>query len=184
MISPIKTIIKNLSNSAIRFRVSSRLAVAISPAGTAGDTAKITGELFSLVDGDRSATYILSMIKDGNIAVSYTVDKAFDIAEADKINMIVPVGDVSAWYNSKCAVAPVKAKEEPKKVEEPKQDTVKQEEPKKVEEPKQEEQKPAEQPAEPATEEPKEEPKAKEEPKKVEEPKQEAPKAGRKIKVQ
>ena len=187
MISPIKTIVKNLSNSAIRFRVSSRLAVAMAPAGTQGDTAKIVGDIFSLVDGDRSAVYILSMVKDGNIAISYTMDKTFEIGEAEKINMIVPVGDVSAWYNSKCVVAPVQAeKEEPKKAEEqkkaeePKQEPAKQEELKQVEE-----QKPAEQPAEPAKEEPKkvEEPKAAEEPK-AEEPKKEAPKAGRKIKVQ
>ena len=185
MISPIKTIIKNLSNSAIRFRVSSRLAVAMAPAGVAGDVAKITGELFSLVDGDRAATYILSMIKAGSIAVSYTVDKAFEIGEAEKINMTVPVGDVSVWYNGKCAEAPVKAKkEEPKKVEEPKQESIK-EEPKKVEEPKQEEPKaveskkveePSATPAEVA-------PKATEEAK-AEEQKKETPKAGRKIKVQ
>jgi hypothetical protein len=179
MISPIKTIVKNLSKSPIQFRVSGRLALAMSPAGTAGDTAKLTGELFTLLDGDKTASYVLSMIQDGNIEVSYTMDKAFAVEAADKVNMAVPIGPVSIWYNNLCnTVKPVVKKAEVKP-EEPKQEEVKPEEPKK-EAPKASEPVKVEEPAKPVVK--PEEPKQEEA--KAEETKKEAPKAGRKIKVQ
>lgn len=179
MISPIKTIVKNLSKSPIQFRVSGRLALAMSPAGTAGDTARLTGELFTLLDGDKTASYVLSMIQDGNIEVSYTMDKAFAVGSADKVNMAVPVGPVSIWYNSLCSTVKPVVKKEEVKPEEPKKEAPKASEPVKVEEPA----KPVVKPEEPKQEEVKvEEPKQEEA--KAEETKKEAPKAGRKIKVQ
>ena len=193
MISPIKTIIKNLSNTAVRFRISSRLAVAMTPAGTNGDIVKLTGDLFTLLDSDRSATYVLSMIKSNSIEVSYDVDSLFTCKVASEINMCVPCGDVSDWYTTKCTVATpaVSKKEEPKKDAEapaPKQEEPKQELPKQEEKPVEEVKpgvKKAEAPnqEEAKAEEPKVEEPKKEEPK-AEEPKKEAPKAGRKIKVQ
>jgi hypothetical protein len=179
MISPIKTIVKNLSKSPIQFRVSGRLALAMSPAGTAGDTARLTGELFTLLDGDKTASYVLSMIQDGNIEVSYTMDKAFAVESADKVNMAVPIGPVSIWYNGLCSAAKPVVKKEEAKPEETKKEAPKASEPAKVEEPA----KPVIKPEEPKQEEVKvEEPKQEEA--KAEETKKEAPKAGRKIKVQ
>ena len=105
MISPIKTIITNNSKTAVRFRISSRLAVAMTPAGSNGDVVKLTGDIFTLLDSDRSATYVLSMIKSGAITISYTVDKLFGISEGDAVNMNVPTGDVCDWYNAKCKSA-------------------------------------------------------------------------------
>ena len=199
MISPIKTILKNLSNTAVRFRISSRLAVAMTPAGTNGDIVKLTGDLFTLLDSDRSATYVLSMIKSRSIEVSYEVDSLFTCKVASEINMCVPCGDIGDWYTAKCTVATpaVSKAEEPKKEAEaaaPKQEEPKQEEPKQ-ELPKQEEKpveevKKAESPKqeEAKADEPKAEETKTEEPKveesKAAEPKKEAPKAGRKIKVQ
>lgn len=176
MISPIKTIITNLSKTAVRFRISSRLAVAMTPAGTNGDVVKLSGDIFTLLDSDRSATYVLSMVKSGSIKIGYTVDKPFDSAVSTEINMNVPSGDICDWYVANCRTvieAPKKA-ETPKKVEEVKP-AAPAAEPIKTEEPKA---------AEPAKEPAKEEAPKKAEEVKVVEPKKEEAKGGRKIKVQ
>lgn len=184
MISPIKTIVSNQCDRMLVIRVNSHLALVVNPKGTAGDTASVSGDIFSMMSTDKESLYVLSMVKAGQLKVTYSVDALFGAASVDNSNMRVPVGELRNWY-----VAKVATKKEPEK---------------KVEEPKKEADKPAEpaKPAEPpktaetvkAPEPPKEEPKAapkQETP--VEEPKKEAgkpveakeaPKAGRKIKVQ
>ena len=192
MISPIKTVLENLSNKQIIIRVSKRVSVILGAKGGAHSVVEVAGDIFSQAESDTYGAYVLSLVKAGLIKISYTLDKVFKCKTADGCNFVVPfTNGLRDWYMSEIGVGADAKKVEPavkqdeKPVEEPKQEEKPVEETKPVE-PKQEE-KPVEAQA-PEQEEPGKE----EEPLKIEEPKQEekpveetkpAPKAGRKIKV-
>ena len=204
MLTPIKTLIKNLSSNPIRIRVTNRLTLCMGAAGTDMHSAELAGELFSMLDNDRSSMAVLDMIRTGLIELTYIIDPVFVTKAADTNFMNIPYGATRDWYLNASA-KPETKKEAPaatKRKEEPKQEEKKVEEPRKVEEPKKGADKPLEEPkaadkptasedlakpVEPVVEQPKQ-PKQVEEPKqeekKVEEPKKETPKAGRRIKVQ
>lgn len=196
MISPIKTVLENLSNKQIIIRVSKRVSVILGAKGGAHSVVEVAGDIFSQAESDTYGAYVLGLVKAGLIKISYTLDKVFKCKTADGCNFVVPYTNVLRdWYMAEMGVvAEVKkaetvAKQEEKPIEKPAEKPV---EETKQAEPAQEE-KPAEAQEPLKIEEPKqEEPTKVEEPLKIEEPKQEekpveetkpAPKAGRKIKV-
>lgn len=193
MLTPIKTLIKNLSNNPVRIRVTNRITLCMGAAGTDMHSAELNGELFSMLDNDRSSMAVLDMIRTGLIELTYIADPKFVVKSADTNFMNIPYGITRDWYLNASAKpaatedvpAPTKQSEKPKQAEVPKQETAKapvaEAAPAKPEA--------AAKPVEPAVEQlkqvtaPKKEETKQEEPK-PEEPKKEAPKAGRKIKVQ
>lgn len=191
MISPIKTVLENLSNKQIIIRVSKRVSVILGAKGGTHSVVEVAGDIFSQAESDTYGAYVLGLVKAGLIKISYTLDKVFKCKTADGCNFVVPyTNGLRDWYMAELGVGADTKKAEPsvkqdeKPVEKPAE--------KPAEETKQEE-KPTEAQEPLKIEEPKQEEPAKvEEPLKIEEPKQEekpaeetkpAPKAGRKIKV-
>lgn len=193
MISPIKTVLENLSNKQLIIRVSKNVSVILGAKGGAHSVVEVAGDIFSQAASDAYGAYVLGLVKAGLIKISYTLDKVFKCKTASGCNFVVPyTNGLRDWYMSEMGVGADTKKEDTEKVD----PAVGQDE-KPAEEPKQAEPKQEEAPAEAQEplkiEEPKQEEPAKvEEPLKIEEPKQEeqpveetkpAPKAGRKIKV-
>ena len=178
MRSPIKSIIRNKTNTYYRNRLASNIAMNLAPMGEAGDSVEFLGDVFTMIDRASASDLLMGSILSGNVELSYVIDNVVSFsANTDKPNFRggAEARELIGKANGYCeteVVAPVVAEV---KKEEPKQEKPAQvvdpvvEEPVKVEEP-------AEEPVK--EEAPQEEPK--QEPAKVAEDK---PKRQRKIKV-
>lgn len=172
--SPIRTVISNLSDKPITTPITTRLKLALSAKGMAGDKAELRGDVFTLIDRTVAANALMELVLDGKLALSYEIDgaiavghnygKAFMDSSADiqdrMTDLVRGFVEATAEKDSEPTLPieepkqeEAKPEESPKKsTEEPKpEEQVKVEEtqPAKVEEPKQEEVKP-EEPAKPA----------------------------------
>ena len=74
IISPIKTIIKNLTSQKFTAPVTSRVRIVITPKGEDGDTAIIRGDVFTLIDRAAVAENLISALLRKDISLTYMVD--------------------------------------------------------------------------------------------------------------
>jgi hypothetical protein len=165
MRSPIKSIIRNKTNSYYRNRLASNVALNLAPCGQDGDSAEFLGDVFSMIDLLGASELLMGSVLSGNIEITYVVDSVVAVSKntgkpnyrgsAKTYDAIEEAnGYKKPTVEVKKVVAPVAQVAEPKKVE-AKPTPVVVEEPKVEETPVVEPVKVEEKPAETVTEEPK-----------------------------
>ena len=125
--SPIRTVIANLSDKPITTPITTRLKLALSSKGMAGDKAELRGDVFTLIDRTVAANALMELVLDGKLTLSYEIDgaiavghnygKAFMDSSADIQDRLT---DLVCGYIERIN-EPVPPPEEPKQ-DEPKQE--------------------------------------------------------------
>lgn len=162
MSSPIRSVVKNLSDRKIRYDFGKQRSLTVTPKGTAYDVASIEGDIFSLFRDSREAEALIQGIIRGVIEVSYVIELPYKVGVVDSRQMSM-IGALAPKYEKwlKESKSSTEAKEEAPKEEAPATEETKEEE-----EPKEEAS---------ATEETKEEAPVEEEPKEEASAVEEAP---------
>lgn len=83
MRSPIKSIIKNKTNSYYRNRLASNVALNLAPCGQDGDRAEFLGDVFTMIDRLSASELLMGSVLAGNIEVEYVIDS---VVTANKNN--------------------------------------------------------------------------------------------------
>ena len=136
MISPVKTIIANMSDRPCRLYLKGRSLYIIPAKGNPGSVVEVEGDVFSRIDNNAESEFFLEQILRGYICISYSVDERFICTSCpDNTNMDLPSkfakeyrkGDsnnTSSVTDEKNTVAKEEPKEEPKEEakEEPKEE--------------------------------------------------------------
>lgn len=100
--SPIKTIIKNLTDQKFTTPINSGLRIAITANGEKGDTAIISGDVFTMMDRTPVAEALISAILTGKVSLEYVIDRLGKITENSNdpnINSSVTTRDKIAKLN-------------------------------------------------------------------------------------
>lgn len=79
--SPIKSIIKNLTDKKYTTPVTSRMRIVLEPKGQAGDTARVDGDVFTLMDRTAVVEALLADVLDKKVSLLYVVDKVAELQE-------------------------------------------------------------------------------------------------------
>ena len=126
MISPVKTIIANMSDRPCRLYLKGRSLYIISSKGNPGSVVEIEGDVFSRMDSNTESEFFLEQILRGYICISYSVDERFICTSCpDNTNMDLPSkfakeyrkgssNNTSSATDEKNIVAKEESKETPK----------------------------------------------------------------------
>lgn len=83
VISVIKSIVKNLTDSKLSISISSHMRLELSPYGTAGDVATIVGDVFTRMERTQAVEAFANLLLDGKAALTYSIDKVAQYCEND-----------------------------------------------------------------------------------------------------
>lgn len=120
MISPVKTLIANMTDRPSRLYLKGRSLFVISPKNTPGSVVEIEGDVFSRIENNTEAEFFLEQILNGYLTISYSVDERFVCTGCPQnTNMNLPSKYVSRYRGEdKKEKVVVKAVNESKKPEE------------------------------------------------------------------
>lgn len=114
--SPIKSIVRNLTDKKYTTPITSRMRIVLDPAGTATDTARIDGDVFTLMDRTVVAEALVNDILANKVSLTYVVDKVATLitnTEAANINSSVTLRDAVYKANSSIKSVPSKKEVQP-----------------------------------------------------------------------
>ena len=100
--SAIKSIIRNNTDRKFNTPINSRLRIVITPKGEAGDSAIISGDVFTLIDRTTAMEALVNAILDERISLEYVIDKIVSVTpnEAEpNLNSCVAIRDAVAKLN-------------------------------------------------------------------------------------
>lgn len=131
MSSPIRSVVRNLSDRKIRYDFGKQRSLTVTPKGTAYDVASIEGDVFSLFRDSREAEALIQGIIRGVVEVSYVIESPYKVGVVDKRQMSM-IGALAPKYEKwlKESKASTEAKEEDPVEEERKEEAPAAEEPK------------------------------------------------------
>lgn len=87
MRSPIKSIIRNKTNTYYRNRLASNVALNLAPAGSYGDSAEFLGDVFTMIDRVSASELLMGSVLAGNVEISYVIDSVVSATKnTDKPN--------------------------------------------------------------------------------------------------
>ena len=107
-ISPIKTIIRNLTDQKFTTPINSGLRIVVTAKNTPGDTAKIVGDVFTLMDRTDVVEALAAAVLDGKVSLEYVIDTiatVTDNKETPNINSSVAMQERIKKYRKPVAIA-------------------------------------------------------------------------------
>lgn len=100
--SAIKSIIRNNTDRKFNTPINSRLRIVITPKGEAGDSAIISGDVFTLIDRTTAMEALVNAILDERISLEYVIDKIVSVTPNESepnLNSCVAIRDAVAKRN-------------------------------------------------------------------------------------
>lgn len=99
VVSPIKSVIKNLTDTQVVIQVTRTRKIYIAPCGQERDTVTIAGDIFSQFDYSKNAERLAERVMNGVVTISYVIENPYTV-EKTTVRSVLLSADLVDSYES------------------------------------------------------------------------------------
>lgn len=105
IVSPIKSVIKNLTDTQVVIQVTRTRKIYVAPCGQERDTVTIAGDIFSQFDYSKNAERLAERVMNGVVTVGYIIENPYTV-EKTTVRSVLLSADLIEGYESWLGVPP------------------------------------------------------------------------------
>lgn len=99
IVSPIKSVIKNLTDTQVVIQVTRTRKIYIAPCGQERDTVTVAGDIFSQFDYSKNAERLAERVMNGVVTIGYTIENPYTV-EKTTVRSVLLSADLIESYES------------------------------------------------------------------------------------